>query len=300
MTKKQYLYIGAAVAAIVIFFVAGGTSLFGSAFQVPTSQNPTGYYQLQMDNPCGISNSDLNFNILIFNSVDNSSFKLSISDGKFNDSGTDISNIYYAANQSYVSIQQAGFKTVFIPIECGSVNGSSNVNDFNVVKRASNSQVQSYFSYADTSVYNYTQFNPDSPLHLIGNSTYDFHMELSFSVSQNNSYWCGEQVNVTNNLLGGFPIANKTGFNTDANMLIFNSTLENVTMISECSTPFNFTYESQNYTVFILPTMYHSAKLVFDTQFSLNNPTNLKICVFDGYLDYAFDQNYQFYKIGGF
>lgn len=300
-TKKDYLQILAIIG--ILAGVSGGVYqlIFGSAFQLQESEYPIGYYQLILDNPCSIPIWDQDFDIKIYNRTELVR-TLTVVDGKFSSSNDYASPVYYASEQSWAAIVKDGFKTVFKPLECSEDEEDPVVNDLTILKRSYNHQINYNIKLATTELYNYTTFNLNTPFSLLSNTSYNLYIYMNFEYVENRSYWCGTQINVTDDILP--PIAKSLEFNTDAHLLIMKGVIENVTLTwGLILQPNVIEYLGEKYSVLVLPGLFLNSPMFYEISFAINSPTewtDFQICILDGFLDFAFDGSYPYYKLGGF
>ena len=298
-SRKDWIIIGVSSAVIVAVIASGAVFLFGSAFQVPTSDNPTGWYTIEV---YGGGFGDYDYDIEIHN-ASGVIKTLAVQDGDFHSYGSNRSGVFRAFNQSYAVIFQSGYKTVYLPIECSESPDNPTVNYVRPQFRAISSMVSETMEVASAGINNYTDFDPASGMRLYSKTSYKLFTRLEMDDLYSHVQWTGGQTNVSDYVISSMPIADGSGFNTDAHLLVFNGTLVNVSYSNSYSRPHYISHESVNYTVFTLPMLFVDGDLVFEMEFDIESGDDtciLGCCITDGFIDAVFDDDYDYYKIGGF
>ncbi|MHA1341280.1 MAG: hypothetical protein ACTSRZ_13020 [Promethearchaeota archaeon] len=293
LKSKKKILIGIGITICILSIPLIYYLYTGSIFKVAESLNPVGYYRLEIESYEPVI--DQNYKVIIYEGI--KKLELEIVNGVFDTNAT-ISNIYYAESQSYACIIKESIKTVFIPIECAEDNISAKINSLRVYPRLNNNLIYPEIKLGnETGNYEYSSF--DTPRKLLPGN-YSISLQIYINEPSNSNYegiLCGGfTVNVSEKALQDFPIAKSIGYNVDAHILLINASVR-IKCQSFNGLPFIVTIDNKNYTIFILGPLFIDAPIFYSFTFELTETTIISYCLFDGFLDFAFDPSFNYYKI---
>jgi hypothetical protein len=316
---KNYLILAAVI--IGVGFLSSKL-IFGSRFQLAESENPIGYYSVEISNRDRIPVGSLDFDLVICNSTDSTTYYVvngAIISGSGNSTG-----LQYAYSQSYAVIVGDSVKSQTIPIECSDYEDEPVVNVIEVILMALTSDISADIRISKiNSEYPYISYEAwtASGYAVEANTCYSVSISIEYSFTAFDDYdhyigtkpcTVGDFNILPDSILESYDkydITEMLGVtNYEGHFFMVNSSIQNISSaFPGVLDPTQFTYELGDYTSIKFDSMVCSlvgneAKAVFNFEFQFNSTSDctLSYCLFDGALDAAFDDMYAYYKIGGF
>jgi hypothetical protein len=321
MSRKKKIGIAIGLICLIALLSVGiPYMLQGSRFGLGTSENPTGYYQIAIENDFNLPAADLNFPVLIVNANNSLYASVQLINGTIgsvqNDGNTNESVVFNADQQQYACVIDPGVNPIVVPIECSSDQGTPEMNYINIDPRPDPNEISATIQISpvpqnDSNHYNYTSFTPDYQVQ--EGFQYTIYLQITYTPLITDNPCVGGMVIFPDYILENYPQfamtwnLNQTNYACHSIMLNTNAVNWSGSLYSSDQDLVYFTENNINYTMATLPQIVsngngQTAYLDMTFSFTATQSQGISFCLWAGCIDDAFSSTYATinYKIGGF
>jgi hypothetical protein len=298
MTNKKKIAAVTGIVAVVVIAILAPTLSKGTVFEMDTSANQTGYYQIGFRNPDLISDGFIDIEIHIVNSS-GTIRTFSVTNGKFADSTSNKSLVYYSYSQSYAVVLGEDFKADCTPIECVEIK-KGNLNILTVRFRGTLGHMEGLIGIGEI-----TESDPVD--YDVFDGTYEIQSGHNYSIYlyyRNNAvspFVVGSMTILPPTIIEEFyPITYALNVtNYEVMSFTINSTMINFRSQTQVFDVTQFDYLSGSYTTVAIMPASCGAFMENIFTFTASETVNISCSLLDGALDQIFASNYLKFKIGG-